>query len=39
MIDLRLEHLDVDVGNAGPQVDQVVCACGESASRGLQVLR
>jgi hypothetical protein len=30
MLDLGLEHLDVDVGDAGPELDLVVRACGES---------
>jgi hypothetical protein len=30
LLDLGLEHLDVDVGSAGSEVDVVVRACGES---------
>jgi hypothetical protein len=31
MLDLGLEHLGVDVGSAGPGVEAVLKACGESA--------
>ena len=31
MLDLGLEHLGVDVGAAGPGVEAVLKACGESA--------
>lgn len=30
LLDLGLEHLDVDVGSAGSEIDVVVRACGES---------
>jgi hypothetical protein len=30
MLDLGLEHLDIHVDNAGPELDLVVAACGES---------
>ena len=30
MLDLGLEHLDIQVGDAGPDLDAVVRACGES---------
>lgn len=30
MLDLGLEHLDIRVDNAGPELDAVVKACGES---------
>lgn len=30
VLDLGLEHLDVDVGSAGSEIDVVVRACGES---------
>jgi hypothetical protein len=30
MLDLGLEHLDVHVGDAGPELDLVVKACGDS---------
>lgn len=33
MLDLTLDHLGVDTGNSGPDVDRVVSACGESESR------
>jgi len=33
LLDLGLEHLDVDVGSAGSEVDVVVRACGESKFR------
>ncbi|KAH7919350.1 hypothetical protein BV22DRAFT_1123345 [Leucogyrophana mollusca] len=33
MLDLGLEHLDVDVGKAGPDVDVVVQACGATLSQ------
>lgn len=29
MLDLSLEHLDVDVGDGGEQLELVVKACGE----------
>jgi hypothetical protein len=32
MLDLGLEHLDIHVGEAGPELDAVVRACGESRS-------
>jgi hypothetical protein len=32
MLDLGLEHLDIHVGDAGPELDLVVRACGESRS-------
>lgn len=33
MLDLGLEHLDVDIGDADrTEVDAVVCACGEGMS-------
>ena len=31
MLDLGLEHLDIHVGDAGPELDLVVKACGESS--------
>lgn len=31
MLDLGLEHLGVDVGAAGPGVEAILKACGESA--------
>jgi hypothetical protein len=33
LLDLGLEHLDVDVGSAGPEIDVVVRACGEMLSQ------
>jgi hypothetical protein len=33
LLDLGLEHLDVDVGSAGSEIDVVIRACGESKSR------
>ena len=30
LLDLGLEHLDIHVGEAGPKLDLVVRACGES---------
>lgn len=30
MLDLTLDHLGVDVGESGADVDRVVSACGES---------
>jgi hypothetical protein len=33
LLDLGLEHLDVDVGSAGSEIDIVIRACGESKSR------
>ena len=30
LLDLGLEHLDIVVGEAGPELDLVVKACGES---------
>lgn len=30
LLDLGLEHLDVDVGSAGSEIDALVRACGES---------
>jgi hypothetical protein len=32
MLDLGLEHLDVHVGEAGPELALVVKACGDSGS-------
>lgn len=32
MLDLGLEHLDVDVGDAVDDIDAVIRACGESKS-------
>ncbi|KAG1865739.1 hypothetical protein C8R48DRAFT_184013 [Suillus tomentosus] len=33
VLDLGLEHLDVDVGSAGSEIDVVVRACGETLSQ------
>lgn len=33
LLDLGLEHLDVDVGSAGSEIDVVVRACGETLSQ------
>lgn len=33
LLDLGLEHLDVDVGSAGSEIDVVVRACGEKLSQ------
>ena len=32
MLDLTLQHLDIDVGEAGEEVAGVVRACGQSKS-------
>jgi hypothetical protein len=32
VLDLTLEHLDIDVGGAGEELEWVVRACGESKS-------
>jgi hypothetical protein len=39
MLDLDLEHLDVNIGNAAErELDAVVKACGESESRPSQLI-
>ena len=32
MLDLNLEHLGIDVGQSGAEVERYVAACGESMS-------
>lgn len=32
LLDLTLDHLGVEVGNSGPEVEAVIQACGESKS-------
>lgn len=39
LVELGLEHLGVDVGKAGPDVQSVVRACGESAYKDFRIVQ